>query len=85
MRMGRPGPATSAGAGVACAGREVAAAVGSRAGREDGELFGEFWGLAMGAEGSFPIAGSDEDFALAPAFFANEFVYRHGGRIKRSV
>jgi len=32
----------------------------------------------MGALGSVPIAGADEDFAVALAFPAVKFVYRHG-------
>ena len=35
----------------------------------------------MRAFGPFPIAGTDEDFAVAIAFLAMKFVYRHGNRI----
>ena len=41
------------------------------------KLFLEPGRTAMRAFGPFPIAGSDEDFAVALAFFAMKFVNRH--------
>ncbi len=59
--------------------RRVMAATGASGGK-DGKFLGQFLRPAVRAGGSLPIAGADEDFAVALAFFAMEFVNRHGGK-----
>ena len=62
--------------------RRVMAATGAGGGK-DGKLLGQFFRPAVRAGGSLPIAGADEDFAVALAFLAMEFVNRHGEKITR--
>lgn len=50
-------------------------------GSEDRELLFKLCGAALRTFGVFPIAGTDEDFAVASAFFAMKLVNRHAGRI----
>jgi hypothetical protein len=54
---------------------------GGAGGGEDGKFLGQLLGAAVRALGSLPSAGTDEDFAVAPALFAMEFVNRHGKKI----
>jgi hypothetical protein len=54
----------------------------ARAGRgEGGKFLGQLLRTAVRASGSLPIAGTDEDFAVAPALFAMKLVNRHEGKI----
>ena len=49
----------------------------SAGGCEDGKLLGQFGRATMRTGGAFPIAGADEDFAVALAFLAMKLVNRH--------
>ena len=64
--------------------RRIIAAAGAGRG-EDGKLLGQFFRPAVRAGGSLPIAGAHEDFAVALALFAMEFVNRHEGKITRAL
>jgi hypothetical protein len=50
-------------------------------GGKNGKFFGQLGRTAMRAGCAFPMTGADENFAVAPAFFAMEFVNRHENRI----
>ena len=55
---------------------------GTGAGRgERGKFLGQFLRAAMRAFRALPVAGADEDFAVALALFAMKFVNRHGPKI----
>ena len=45
--------------------------------REGGKLLTQFAGTAMRAFRPLPVSGTDEDFAVAFAFFTMKFVDRH--------
>jgi hypothetical protein len=44
---------------------------------ESGKFLGQFPGTAMRTGGALPVAGAHKNFAVAFAFFAMKFVYRH--------
>lgn len=46
-----------------------------------GEFLGQFLRTAVRARGPLPIAGADEEFAVAFALFAMKLVNRHANRI----
>jgi hypothetical protein len=48
---------------------------------ERGKFLGQFFGTAVWARGAFPIAGADENLAVALALLAMKFVNRHGMKI----
>jgi hypothetical protein len=50
-------------------------------GSEDGKLLVQPGRAAMRTGCALPVAGADEDFAVALAFFAMKFVNRHENRI----
>ena len=64
--------------------RRVMAAAGAGRGKY-GKFLGQFLRPAVRAGGSLPIAGAHEDFAVALALFAMEFVNRHGEKITRAT
>ena len=64
--------------------RRIIAAAGAGRGKH-GKFLGQFFRPAVRADGSLPIAGAHEDFAVALAFFAMEFVNRHEGKITRAT
>jgi hypothetical protein len=70
--------ATTSTATVLTRRRVIAAGAG---GGEHGKLLGQLFGTAVRALRSLPIAGADEDFAVAFAFFAMKLVNRHEGKI----
>ena len=65
-------------AAVAADGDVVAAGAGRG---EGGKFLGQFLRAAMRAFRALPIAGADEDFAVALAFLAMKFVNRHEDKI----
>jgi hypothetical protein len=50
-------------------------------GGENGKFFGQLGRTTMRAGCAFPMAGTDENFAVALAFFALKFVNWHGRKI----
>jgi len=69
---------------AAVTGRRVIATTGAGGGKH-GKFLGQFLRPAMRAGGSLPIAGAQEDFTVALALFAMEFVNRHGEKITRAL
>ena len=72
--------AAATAATAAVTGRRGAAAAGV-GGSEGGKFLGQLLRAAVRARGPLPIAGTNEDFAVALAFPAMKFVNRHEGRI----
>jgi hypothetical protein len=70
--------ATTSTAAVLTRRRVMAAGAGAG---EHGKLLGQFLGTAVRALRSLPIAGTDEDFAVAFALFAMKLVNRHKNTI----
>src|SRR5579859_8101477 len=48
---------------------------------EDRKLLGQLGRAAMRADRAFPIAGTNEDFAVVLAFLAMKFVNRHAQKV----
>jgi hypothetical protein len=63
--------------------RRIAAAGVGRG--EDGKFLGQFRRAAMRAGCALPIRRANQDFAVASAFFAMEFVNRHNARIINAI
>jgi hypothetical protein len=59
--------------------RSIAAA--SIGGGENGKFFGQLGRTAMWAGCAFPMTGTDENLAVALAFFAMKFINRHERKI----
>ena len=76
MAVAMPAAATAA----AAVSRRRIAAAGTGC-REDGKFLGQFRRAAMRADRALPIRRADEDFAVAPALLAMEFVDRHEEKI----
>ena len=76
MAVAMPAAATAA----AAVSRRRIAAAGTGC-REDGKFLGQFRRAAMRAGRALPIRRADEDFAVASALFAMEFIDRHDVRI----
>jgi hypothetical protein len=63
---------------AAFVGQSLASGIGRS---ERGKFLRQLLRAAMRTFGIFPIRGADEDFAVAPALFAMEFVNRHGTKL----
>ena len=75
--------AAAAAATTAVSRRRIAAAGVGRG--EDGKFLGQFHRAAMRANCALPIRRANQDFAVASALFAMEFVNRHGGKIINAI
>ena len=73
-------PAAATAAAIAFAGRLAAAGAG---GGKRGKFLGQFLRAAMRAFRALPVAGADEDFAVALTLFAMKLVNRHEWKITR--
>ena len=75
-------PAAATSTAIAAGGRAIA---GCADGGERGKFLGQFLRAAMRAFRAPPVAGSDEDFAVALALPAMKFVNRHGRNVAADV
>jgi hypothetical protein len=84
--MGTASTAGAASASISAAHSAAWGGIGGAGstGGENGELFFKAGRTAMGALGSLPVAGADEDFAIFTALFALEFVDRHRASVNGS-
>src|SRR5208282_5798127 len=73
--MGTPGAASAAGTRIAGASRRLRRFAAARS--EDRELLHQLLRSALWTGGSLPFAGSDQDFAVGPAFPAMKLIDRH--------
>ena len=78
MRPAAAATAATAAAATVTRGSIAAAAPG---GGKHRKCLGQFLRAAVRARRSFPVAGTDEDFAVLPALLTMKLVNRHGARI----